>query len=132
MLTVPQSELEPAAFLFSALSALSRARIVIANSGSNLGALLMTLAGSWPAEAPTTPHIIDLDRVLSAEALSQGRYFCNITHARAQGLCSPGHSRPRTVYKALSLGPGWVQKPKSKPKGPPGGGAAPGPVPIQL
>jgi hypothetical protein len=83
----PQMELGP--FLISAMSLLAKASVLIANSGSNMGSLLMTLA------EPTSPKLHDLDGHLGPDALERGLYFCDIEWGGRHGLCSAAQLRWR-------------------------------------
>ena len=82
--------LEVGAFLLAALFSMARARVVVANSGSNLGNLMMSLAGVHTS-FPSTPHIIDLDGTVTMDALFQGKYLCNLAPNRGTpanyGMC---------------------------------------------
>ena len=85
----PSMEGELGAFLFSAVWVMARARVVVANSGSNIGTLLMTLAQfrtAWPA----TPHLVDMDRVLSPKHLQfRLRFLCSVAFGNSGGVCGP-------------------------------------------
>ena len=76
--------MEVGAFVFAAIWTLARARVVVANSGSNLGNLIMTLAGARTV-FPYTPILVDLDGAVSTRDLFHGRYLCNL---------APDHGTP--------------------------------------
>lgn len=84
--------MELGAFLVAGMWSMARARVIVSNSGSNLGNLIMTLAGVRTASVHT-PHLIDLDGALSTQSLFGGTYLCNLaprtgTPAR-YGVCGP-------------------------------------------
>ena len=85
------AEWELGAFLFAAMLVMARARVIVANAGSNLGNLIMTLAGTRTA-FEATPHVIDLDGTVTADALWQGKYLCNLAPNRGtsakSGMCA--------------------------------------------
>ena len=78
--------MEVGAFLFSAMWSMARARVVVANSGSNLGNFIMSLAGVRTAFEPT-PYIIDLDSAVSTKDLFHGKYLCTLAPAHG----TPAH-----------------------------------------
>ena len=74
--------MELGAFLFSAMSIVGQGTTIIANSGSNMGGLLFTLAHDL------RPNLWDLDGHLPSDALAGGRYFCDIEWGGRHGLCT--------------------------------------------
>jgi hypothetical protein len=87
--------MEVGAFLYSAMWIMARARVVVANSGSNLGNFIMSLAGLRTA-FEATPYIIDLDSAVSTKDLFHGKYLCNLAPSHGTparyGVCGPARA----------------------------------------
>lgn len=70
----------------------------MANSGSNFGGLIMTLAGARenthaprrppPPGAQDAPRLWDFDGHLPADGLKRGLYFCDIEWGGRHGVCT--------------------------------------------
>ena len=76
------AHMELGAFLVGGMTLMGQASVVVANSGSNLGGLLFTLASTQE------PRLWDLDGHLGVDALTSGLYFCDIEWGGRHGVCS--------------------------------------------
>ena len=72
------------AYLFGSLSEMAHAPALLASSLSNMGALLITLAGRQSSELP--PLIFDFDKMLTTEDTECGIYYCSVARG-ARSLC---------------------------------------------
>lgn len=88
---------EVGAFLYAAMWTMARARVVVANSGSNMGNLIMSMAAIRTA-FNATPILIDMDEAVSTKDLFHGKYLCNLAPSRGTparyGVCSGTFVRP--------------------------------------
>ena len=100
--------MEVGAFLYAAMWTLAQARVVVANSGSNLGNLIMSLAGVRTA-FNATPYIIDLDSAVSTKDLFHGKYLCNLAPSHGTpakyGVC--GSPRSAAQGTRTATGADW-------------------------
>ena len=76
------AHMELGAFLIGGMTIMGQASVVVANSGSNMGGLLFTLAST------PEPRLWDLDGHLGVDALARGQYFCDIEWGGRHGVCS--------------------------------------------
>lgn len=72
-------------YLVAMLWAMGRARVIVSNSMSNIGALLLTFS-IFRTEWQATPHFIDLDAKLSPSDVASGRFFCEVAYG-SRALC---------------------------------------------
>ena len=84
-------EPEIAASMLTTVWLMSRAPLIVANSASNIGSLILTMSATrsqgWERGHP---HLIDLDEVLTEEVLwTQRGYACNLGYAQFTGACGP-------------------------------------------
>ena len=95
-----------AALLHAAAWVMASARVVMASTSSNLGALLFTLAGSQSFDAwGATAVLVDSEdsphaKRLAMADLAEGRYFCRHDWGmRRFGLCTAGkQGRPLKTW----------------------------------
>ena len=80
---------ELGAFLFGGFLLISRARVVISNTNSNLGVLVDTLAETH-SQWDTTPIMVDMDLRVTIAALEEGKFWCNPEWGSRHGLCPAG------------------------------------------
>ena len=85
------------AFLFAGFALISRARVVISNSNSNLGVLVDTLAESY-TQYGTTPILVDMDLRVTTAALEQGKFWCSPEWGSRHGLCPAGLANDCTPW----------------------------------
>ena len=89
--------MQPLDFIFSALWLLTEAGMLLANSHSNLGSLLFTLAGARRSELPA---IIDFDDIWSREKMLRGAFPCDVQWGPRKGLCIGVGSRRSALDEA--------------------------------
>ena len=103
------------AFLFAGFLLVSRARVLIANSNSNLAVLIDTLSETHSL-FPSTPILVDMDLRMTNAALQEGKYFCDPQWGSRHGLCPAGiaeecepsgawHASPDTPDDAVIAAP---------------------------
>ena len=103
---VPTSAADLGALLHVASLMMASARVIMASSSSNLGALLFTLAGSVSRNTWGEPALlVDMEEGhktprLTINDLAEGRYFCRLDWGmRRFGLCTAGRQgRPLKTW----------------------------------